>query len=80
MPLKFGSLRVALSFRPLCNKAPLEYKSRKPKCYIIVKSHNETIDTVLEDWGVVPVTAEELGVTDPDRNVQSTNILDAISS
>lgn len=59
---------------------PLEYKSRKPKCYIIVKSHNEIIDTVLEDWGVIPVTAEELGVTDPDRNIQSTKILEAISS
>lgn len=58
----------------------LEYKSRKPKCYIIVKSHNEIIDTVLQNWGVIPVTAEELGVTAPDRNIQSTKILEAISS
>lgn len=45
-----------------------------------MKSHNEIIDTVLEDWGVIPVTAEELGITDPDRNIQSTKILEAISS
>lgn len=64
----------------LNNCWPLEYRSRKPKCYIIVKSHNEIIDTVLEDWGVIPVTAEELGITDPDRNVQSASILEAISS
>lgn len=41
---------------------------------------NEIIDTVLEDWGVIPVTAEELGVTELDRNIQSTNILEAISA
>ncbi|MDV7620847.1 SIR2 family protein [Acinetobacter baumannii] len=64
----------------LNNCWPLEYRSRKPKCYIVVKSHNEIIDTVLEDWGVIPVTAEELGITDPDRNIQSANILEAISS
>lgn len=69
--------------RILCelnNCWPLEYRRRKPKCYIIVKSHNEIIDTVLEDWGVIPVTAEELGITDPDRNVQNASILEAISS
>lgn len=64
----------------LNNCWPLEYRNRKPKCYIIVKSHNEIIDTVLEDWGVIPVTAEELGVNDPDRNIQSANILETISS
>lgn len=59
---------------------PETHKNQKPKCYIIVKSHNEIIDTVLEDWGVIPITAEELGITSPDRNVQNAQILEAISS
>ncbi|WP_213062682.1 SIR2 family protein [Acinetobacter populi] len=64
----------------LNNSWPLEYRLRKPKCYIIVKNHNEIIDTVLEDWGVVPVTAGELGITESDRSLQSALILEAISS
>lgn len=64
----------------LNNYWPTEYRYSKPKCYIVVKSHNEIIDTVLEDWGIIPVTAEELGITEQDRSIQSAAILDVISS
>lgn len=64
----------------LNNEWPESCKVQKPKCYIIVKSHNEIIDTVLEDWGVIPVTAEELGITSNDRNEQNAKVLEAISS
>jgi len=57
-----------------------ESKAARPKCYLVVSSHNEIIDTVLEDWGIVPITADELGIIEEDRNAQNAKILEVISN
>ncbi len=55
-------------------------RMNKPPCYILVKEHNEILDTVFKSWNVVPITAAELGINESDRNVQNTMVLEVISS
>ena len=59
---------------------PLEYKSDKPKCYILVRAHNEVVDTVYNELGVIPITAEDLGVSANERPAQNAEVLELISS
>lgn len=55
-------------------------RMNKPPCYILVKEHNEILDTVFRSWNVMPITAAELGITEEDRNKQNTEVLLQISS
>lgn len=55
-------------------------RMNKPPCYILVKDHNEILDTVFKSWNVTPITATELGVTEEDRNKQNALVLEVISS
>ncbi|WP_296279930.1 SIR2 family protein [uncultured Acinetobacter sp.] len=55
-------------------------RMNKPPCYILVKEHNEILDTVFRSWNVMPITAAELGIIEEDRNKQNTEVLLQISS
>ncbi|ENX09941.1 SIR2 family protein [Acinetobacter courvalinii] len=55
-------------------------RMNKPQCYILVKDHNEILDTVFRSWNILPITAEELGINEMDRNVENAKILSNIIS
>lgn len=55
-------------------------RMNKPPCYILVKDHNEILDTVFRSWNVVPITAIELGVDELDRSKQNSLVLEKISA
>lgn len=50
----------------------------KPSCYILVRDHNEILDTVFRSWNISPITPLELGILDEDRVKQNSAILKKI--